>query len=49
MPECKPYVTPKDMPESSEELEVLGWQPQSVLDGDLMMYLRAARYVGVEI
>ena len=43
MPECKPNVPPKDMPERSDVLEDLGWQPQSVLDGDLMMYLRAAR------
>ena len=43
MPECKPNVLPKDMPETSEDREDLGWQPQSVLDGDLMMYLRAAR------
>ncbi|KAL3861507.1 hypothetical protein ACJMK2_007536 [Sinanodonta woodiana] len=45
MPECKPEVVPQDMPEKCEGLEELRWQPQSVLDGDLMMYLRAARSV----
>ncbi|KAK3581384.1 hypothetical protein CHS0354_016232 [Potamilus streckersoni] len=45
MPECKLDVVPQDMPEKCEALEELQWQPHSVLDGDLMMYLRAARSV----
>lgn len=43
MPECKPNVPPAEMPECSETLETFHWQPKGVLDGDLMMYLRAAR------
>ncbi|XP_045161387.2 arginine-glutamic acid dipeptide repeats protein-like isoform X3 [Mercenaria mercenaria] len=45
MPECKPNVPPSEMPERSDALETFHWQPKGVLDGDLMMYLRAARSV----
>ncbi|XP_052821101.1 arginine-glutamic acid dipeptide repeats protein-like isoform X2 [Mya arenaria] len=45
MPECKPNVPPHEMPERSSLLEEFQWQPKGVLDGDLMMFLRAARSV----
>jgi hypothetical protein len=32
------------MPEKAETWEVPKWRPLHVVDGDLMMYLRAARY-----
>jgi len=44
MPECKPNVTPTEMPERSSLLEEFQWHPKGVTDGDLMMFLRAARY-----
>ncbi|KAL4221663.1 hypothetical protein ACF0H5_019920 [Mactra antiquata] len=45
MPECKPNVPPTEMPERSDVLETFVWQPKGVIDGDLRMYLRAARSV----
>ena len=43
MPECKPNVPPKEMPERSAILEEFQWHPKGVGDNDLMMYLHAAR------
>jgi hypothetical protein len=34
---------PANMPEKPELLEKMLWQPFCIMDGDLMMYLRAAR------
>jgi len=36
-------MRPEDMPESCKSHETLVWQPDSIVDGDLIMYLRAAR------
>ncbi|XP_067659372.1 arginine-glutamic acid dipeptide repeats protein-like isoform X3 [Haliotis asinina] len=45
LPEYKPDVRPPDMPESCDKHEDLKWQPLCVMDGDLIMYLRAARSI----
>ncbi|KAJ8319780.1 hypothetical protein KUTeg_001367 [Tegillarca granosa] len=45
LPELRKDVRPSEMPEKMADLEDLKWRPKSVLDGDLMMYLRAARSV----
>ncbi|UYV68747.1 RERE [Cordylochernes scorpioides] len=42
LPDFRPHVAPRDMPERCEALEELKWTP-GVADCDLMMYLRAAR------
>lgn len=43
LPEFRRDVPPSQMPENPERWEELRWRPFSVGDGDLMMYLRAAR------
>ncbi|XP_052832900.1 arginine-glutamic acid dipeptide repeats protein-like, partial [Octopus bimaculoides] len=43
LPEYKRDVSPSDMPEKSEHMEELRWRPLCVIDGELMMYLSAAR------
>ncbi|XP_074653813.1 uncharacterized protein LOC141907971 isoform X2 [Tubulanus polymorphus] len=43
LPTCQPDMHPDDMPEDSKEWEKLQWRADSVMDGDLMMFLRAAR------
>ncbi|XP_021346870.1 arginine-glutamic acid dipeptide repeats protein-like isoform X3 [Mizuhopecten yessoensis] len=45
LPELKRDVMPSQMPEKMERWEELRWRPNAVMDGDLMMYLRAARSV----
>ncbi|XP_061189583.1 arginine-glutamic acid dipeptide repeats protein-like isoform X2 [Saccostrea echinata] len=45
LPEFRRDVPPSQMPENPERWEELRWRPFSVGDGDLMMYLRAARSV----
>ncbi|XP_052717384.1 arginine-glutamic acid dipeptide repeats protein-like isoform X2 [Crassostrea angulata] len=45
LPEFRRDVLPSQMPENPERWEELRWRPFSVGDGDLMMYLRAARSV----
>ncbi|XP_060073172.1 arginine-glutamic acid dipeptide repeats protein-like isoform X3 [Ylistrum balloti] len=45
LPELKRDVMPSQMPEKMEYWEELRWRPNAVMDGDLMMYLRAARSV----
>ncbi|XP_078335361.1 uncharacterized protein LOC111135789 isoform X2 [Crassostrea virginica] len=45
LPEFRRDVAPSQMPENPEGWEELRWRPFSVGDGDLMMYLRAARSV----
>ncbi|XP_062581142.1 arginine-glutamic acid dipeptide repeats protein-like isoform X2 [Saccostrea cucullata] len=45
LPEFRRDVPPSQMPENPEQWEELRWRPFSVGDGDLMMYLRAARSV----
>ncbi|KAK2141214.1 hypothetical protein LSH36_1139g00029 [Paralvinella palmiformis] len=43
LPDCHQDVAPEDMPESTEDWEDHKWTPTAVQDGDLVMYLRAAR------
>lgn len=46
MPDYRPGVPPADLqpdPEFTKEREELRWIPAMSLDGDLLMYLRAAR------
>lgn len=46
MPEYRPGIPPGELPpdpEFSKEREELRWIPAMALDGDLLMYLRAAR------
>ena len=43
LPEYQPNVRPEDMSELCEPREDLKWKPSSVMDGDLIMFLRAAR------
>lgn len=46
MPEYRPGIPPGELlpdPEFSKEREELRWVPAMALDGDLVMYLRAAR------
>lgn len=43
LPVCQQNVPPSQMPEKMETWEVPKWRPMLVVDGDLMMYLRAAR------
>lgn len=46
MPEFRPGIPPGELPpdpEFSKEREELRWIPAMTLDGDLLMYLRAAR------
>ncbi|XP_024935649.1 arginine-glutamic acid dipeptide repeats protein isoform X9 [Cephus cinctus] len=46
LPEYRPGIPPGDLlpdPEFSKEREELRWIPAMALDGDLLMYLRAAR------
>ncbi|XP_046421648.1 arginine-glutamic acid dipeptide repeats protein-like isoform X5 [Neodiprion fabricii] len=46
LPEYRPGIPPGDLhpdPEFSKEREELRWVPAMALDGDLLMYLRAAR------
>ncbi|XP_071147241.1 arginine-glutamic acid dipeptide repeats protein-like isoform X3 [Mytilus edulis] len=45
LPVCQQNVPPSQMPEKMETWEVPKWRPMLVVDGDLMMYLRAARSV----
>ncbi|KAK6177049.1 hypothetical protein SNE40_015234 [Patella caerulea] len=45
LPEYKPNVATSDMPERLDKWEVIRWRPQYVMDGDLVMYLRAARSI----
>ncbi|KAK7486143.1 hypothetical protein BaRGS_00022609 [Batillaria attramentaria] len=45
LPECKPNLQPADMPEKCDNHEEIKWRPLHVMDGDLMMYLRAARSI----
>ncbi|CAC5356968.1 RERE [Mytilus coruscus] len=45
LPVCQQNVSPSQMPEKMETWEVPKWRPMLVVDGDLMMYLRAARSV----
>ena len=47
VPQAHLDVRPDDMPESSEHLETMIWLPNAIMDGDLLMYLRAARYIVV--
>ncbi|XP_014681409.1 PREDICTED: arginine-glutamic acid dipeptide repeats protein-like [Priapulus caudatus] len=42
LPECRPQTKPRDMPEDCEDREDLVWSP-GITDGNLIMYLRAAR------
>lgn len=49
LPELRKDVRPSEMPEKMADLEELKWRPKSVLDGDLMMYLRAARSVCISV
>ena len=48
LPECRPHVGPGAMPERCESWEDVIWRPTAVLDGDLVMYLRAARYAALK-
>jgi len=46
LPEYRPGIPPGELPpdpEFSKEREELKWVPAMALDGDLLMYLRAAR------
>lgn len=46
LPEYRPGIPPSELPpdpEFSKEREELRWVPAMTLDGDLLMYLRAAR------
>ncbi|XP_064643016.1 arginine-glutamic acid dipeptide repeats protein-like [Lineus longissimus] len=43
LPLYQPNIMPANMPEKPELLEKMLWQPSCIVDGDLMMYLRAAR------
>ncbi|KAH9513438.1 hypothetical protein Btru_033036 [Bulinus truncatus] len=45
LPECKPDTNPADMPEKCEHREEIRWRPNRVVDGDLLMYLGAARSI----
>ncbi|GFR97511.1 arginine-glutamic acid dipeptide repeats protein [Elysia marginata] len=45
LPECRPGTSPADMPEKCETREEIRWRPGRVVDGDLLMYLRAARSI----
>ncbi|GFO42583.1 Arginine-glutamic acid dipeptide repeats protein [Plakobranchus ocellatus] len=45
LPECRPGTSPGDMPEKCERWEEIRWRPGRVVDGDLLMYLRAARSI----
>ncbi|RUS90272.1 hypothetical protein EGW08_001961, partial [Elysia chlorotica] len=45
LPECRPGTSPADMPERCDAREEIRWRPGRVPDGDLLMYLRAARSI----
>ena len=43
LPQCKPNLSPSQMPEECHDYEDIQWRPYRVADSDLLMYLRAAR------
>ena len=45
LPDFRPNVRVRDMPESCEEWEELVWRPHQLLDDDIIMFLRAARSI----
>ena len=45
LPSYQADVGPDAMPECCEDREDLLWMPSAVMDGDLIMFLRAARSV----
>ncbi|KAL8585661.1 hypothetical protein ACOMHN_025283 [Nucella lapillus] len=45
LPECKPDLSPIQMPEEFRSYEELRWQPNRIPDTDLFMFLQAARSI----
>ena len=48
LPQCKPELSPSQMPEECQDYEEIKWRPNRVQDSDLIMYLQAARWGGLE-
>ena len=44
MPAYQPDVRPSDIVEQCSSFETLVWMPDAITDGDLLMFLRAARF-----
>ena len=47
LPQCKPNLSPSQMPEECHDYEDIQWRPYRVADSDLLMYLRAARWINL--